>query len=212
MDKNEVLRYLGYKNQGLDEKMNLLIDSCMAEINGLSEERYVYNFFNITSRDGFICLNDGVIELDGNSIKKHLENSKTCVLMAASIGSSVDKKIKYYEKTDMPRAIILDACGTAAVEELCDKIQRIIEDGLEEENLNFRFSPGYWDLNITIQKQFLKVLDAERKIGLTATESSILIPRKSVTAIAGVVKEKCINEKSCKSCSKIECAYRREEK
>ncbi|MGE5626961.1 MAG: methionine synthase [Solirubrobacterales bacterium] len=212
MDKNEVLRYLGYKNQVLDDNMNSLINSCLDEINEISEEKYLYNSFNITGREDGVSLNNGVIELKGNSIKKHLENSKTCVLMCVSIGSNVDKRIRYYEKTDMPRAVILDAWGTVAVEELCDKVCSIIEAELEEGNLNSRFSPGYGDLTISIQKKFLKVLDAEKKIGLTATESCILIPRKSVTAIAGVVSGKCISKKSCKNCSNSECAYRREEK
>ena len=49
-----------------------------------------------------------------------------------------------------------------------------------------RFSPGYGDLPIELQRDFLTLLDASRKIGLTATESSMLVPSKSITALIGI--------------------------
>ncbi len=43
--------------------------------------------------------------------------------MAATLGSEVDRKILYYEKINMTKAIILDACATTAIEEYCDFIE-----------------------------------------------------------------------------------------
>lgn len=62
-------------------------------------------------------------------------------------------------------------------------------------NINWRYSPGYGNLDISIQRELLKSLDAERTIGLTASSHNILIPRKSVTAIIGVIpKEVVVNK------------------
>lgn len=212
MDKSEILRYLGYKNQYIDENTGNKIQQCVREIIDIASEKYIYDYFIITGRNASISLNHGAMELQGKSIAAYLNTSKECVLMAATLGSRVDQRIRYYEKTDMARALILDACATAYVEELCDKVCHIIENELPGKYLNYRFSPGYGDLPITIQKNFLRVLDAEKKIGLTASESSILLPRKSVTAIAGIVEAKCKSQGSCAKCEKTDCEYRREDK
>lgn len=211
MDKAEVLRYLGYKNQILDDKTDYMINQCIDEIYEISDEKYLYNTFHITDREQNIILNNGLMELPGASIKKHLENSEQCILMAVTLGASLDKRIRYYEKTNLSMALILDACGTALVEELANKTGDIIGNELQGSCLTFRFSPGYGDLPITIQKKFLKVLHAEKKIGLTASEESILFPRKSVTAVVGIVKERNSGEKGCKTCNKKDCQYKKED-
>jgi hypothetical protein len=81
----------------------------------------------------------------------------------------------------------------------------------ENKDLTYRFSAGYGDLSIDIQRDFLEVLNAPKKIGLTATGENILIPRKSVTAIMGVVNKGTDNKKlGCIGCSKYnDCNFRR---
>ncbi len=48
-----------------------------------------------------------------------------------------------------------------------------------------RYSPGYGDFPIEMQKTLLQVVDGPKSIGLTTNESCILIPRKSITAVIG---------------------------
>ncbi|MCR5275107.1 MAG: Vitamin B12 dependent methionine synthase activation subunit, partial [Clostridiales bacterium] len=48
------------------------------------------------------------------------------------------------------------------------------------------FSPGYGDLPIEVQKEFLPLLDAERRLGITLSDSYLMSPSKSVTAIIGI--------------------------
>jgi hypothetical protein len=212
--KNEVLRYLGCKNQNMDEKINNLIEECILEIKKIAEEKYIYNYFRITSREFDVSLEDGLIEFQGKGIARHLKNSEGCYLMAVTLGNQVDTKIRYYEKTDMTRALILDACATAYVEEVCDRVCSIMgkEDKLKGRSLTYRFSPGYGDLSLDIQKSFLRVLDGQKKIGLTASSDNILLPRKSVTAVVGILKDSCsAGVKGCSSCNKNnDCRYKKE--
>ena len=51
-----------------------------------------------------------------------------------------------------------------------------------------RFSPGYGDLPIEIQKDIFRALDCPRRIGLTLNENLLMSPTKSVSAIIGIVK------------------------
>jgi len=213
-NKDEVLRYLGYRNQVLDNATNDLIEELMDEMRSLIKVRYIYKFFSIMREEDKIYLSNSNFSLIGEDIKKHLDKSEICALMAVTLGNSVDAKIRYYEKISMAKAVILDACATTAIEELCDRICEELEEVVQKENstLTSRYSPGYGDLPIDIQKKFLTMLSGEKSIGLTASSDSILIPRKSVTAIVGVVKSEnnSIKRASCLDCNKYSnCMFRK---
>lgn len=77
--------------------------------------------------------------------------------------------------------------------------------------MTFRFSPGYGDYPIRLQPNFLKVLDAPRKIGLCTNETFLLTPTKSVTAIMGISKNEIEKKKrGCAVCSlKGSCRFRK---
>lgn len=203
--KKEVLRYLGHKGQKIDSTTNRLIEDAINEMENLIKERYIYKFFNISRKKDGLYLNNSNLYLKGEDIKNHLSKSRKCVLIAATSGPYVDTKIRYYENVDMEKALILDVCATAFIEDICDRICEEIEEKLKKEDkkLTSRFSPGYGDLPINIQKKFLFTLNASRSIGLNISSESILIPRKSVTAITGVIDiNENIQEKNCINCNK----------
>jgi len=214
INKEEVLRYLGYKGQDIDENLTSTIEECREEIKKVITPRVVYSYKNIkASDDGVEVITTNLI-LKGKDIKEHLKNSTECVLMAVTLGNEVEKRTRLYEKTNLTKALILDACATTAVEEVCD----IVENGVKEKaildgmNITFRYSPGYGDLPLDVQNSFLRALEAQKKIGLTVSENNLLFPRKSVTAIIGIVNsgiEK--KRKSCEECSNYQnCSFRKE--
>jgi hypothetical protein len=213
INREEVLRYLGHRNQKLDDKLVETVEECVEEIKRIASPKYTFKTFFITSREPEINLENGLFELPGKAISRHLTGSCECILMAATLGFEVDKKIRYYEKIDLAKAMVLDACATAYIEEVCDRLCKDIEkDGSAQgKSLTGRFSPGYGDLPIQIQKGFLNVLDAGKRIGLAASSANILMPRKSVTAVVGIVDGTCGKAQSgCSVCSKRnECAYKR---
>lgn len=215
ISKNEVLRYLGHRGQTIDEKIMSTINECIKEVKKIITPRVMYEYKDIKIiNEGVEILGTNLI-LTGNDIRNHLSNSKKCVLMAVTIGNDIERKTRLYEKTNLTKALILDSCATTAVEEVCDKLEEEVRKKAENNSMDitFRYSPGYGDLPLDVQSSFLRALDAQKKIGLTVSENNILFPRKSVTAIIGIV-EKGINKKkkkSCKECSNYEnCSFRRE--
>ena len=214
INKEEVLRYLGYKGQDIDENLTSTIEECREEIKKVITPRVVYSYKNIKSSDDGVEVITTNLILKGKDIKEHLKNSTECVLMAVTLGNEVEKRTRLYEKTNLTKALILDACATTAVEEVCD----IVENGVKEKaildgmNITFRYSPGYGDLPLDVQNSFLRALEAQKKIGLTVSENNLLFPRKSVTAIIGIVNsgiEK--KRKSCEECSNYQnCIFRKE--
>ncbi|MBU5438907.1 methionine synthase [Tissierella sp. MSJ-40] len=214
INKKEVLRYLGYKNQILDQTTKILIEECIDEIRHLVSKRYIYRILDISRKESKIILSQYILELEGKDINRHLEGAESCVLMAVTLGNYVDTRIRYYEKFDMTKALILDACATTAVEQVCDEACEEIESKVNQQGkkLTPRYSPGYGDLPIEIQQKFISILEADKTIGLTTSSHNILIPRKSVTAIMGIVDEnQKIEKRTCLNCNKFsDCIARKE--
>lgn len=215
IDENEVLRYLGYKGQKIEEELLLKIQDTIEEGKKLFAPKIIYKEYPIKILENGVEVVGTTLVLEGNDIKKLLIDSNRCILMAATIGNYIEKKIRLYERIDLTRAMILDSVSITAAEDLCDKVCDLIEKDIIEgfEELTFRYSPGYGDLSLNIQKNFIEVLDATRKIGVNVSEHMLLFPRKSVTAIVGIRKKlgKKI-KKSCINCKNYDnCLYRKEE-
>ncbi|WP_432408369.1 vitamin B12 dependent-methionine synthase activation domain-containing protein [Wukongibacter sp. M2B1] len=202
IDKNEVLRYLGYGNKEADEITDGIIDKCLREILEIASTNFVYNIYEIKKGEGKIHFKKSNFRIEGKDIYNHLHTSSKCAIMAVTLGNEVDKRIRYYSKVDLTKSVIFDACATAGIEALCDRVESevkkiAISNGC---NITSRYSPGYGDLSIEIQPKILNLLDTQKHIGLTVTDSCILIPRKSVTAFIGIGEEVKVKKLSCKDC------------
>ena len=77
-------------------------------------------------------------------------------------------------------------------------------------HLRPRFSPGYGDFPLSCQRELLTLLRAPETIGLTAGESMLLLPTKSVTAVMGRSRLALpCHRTGCEACGKTDCAFRR---
>jgi len=195
MDKKEVLKYLGYNNQDMDHDLDHRIDEAMHVMSGL-EGKFTYKIFDFKIEDHVEVL-ETVLSLKGKSIKHILSQAQQLVLFAGTLGAEADRlihKSQYISSVDM---MILDACASVRIEEILD--------GMEKEITLFktpRFSPGYGDLSLTIQKDLIEVLEG-RRIGITVSDSSLLSPKKSVTGIIGLSKTKMdVTYRFCDDCLK----------
>lgn len=77
-------------------------------------------------------IEDGVRVVDTNLIlagkdtRTHLNYSTECILMAITLGNDIEKT-RLYKKINLIKALILDACATTAVEEVCDIVKNKIK-------------------------------------------------------------------------------------
>ncbi|WZL72953.1 vitamin B12 dependent-methionine synthase activation domain-containing protein [Clostridiaceae bacterium 35-E11] len=214
IDKQEVLRYLGYMNQSIEKELERLIDECIAETKQYAKAKSVVKVFELEKHQHHIGLLKSKLIFRGKDIIQHLKNAKVCAIMAVTLGNDIESKIRFYEKTNLTKAIILDACATTAVECFCDEVEEEVNKEAHKRKLGIthRYSPGYGDFSIDIQTSILNTLETQKKIGLTCTEEQILIPRKSVTAVIGFQDKDFMKKRlSCKSCSRYgDCIYKRE--
>ncbi|WP_312640446.1 vitamin B12 dependent-methionine synthase activation domain-containing protein [Hydrogenoanaerobacterium sp.] len=209
----EVLRYLGCSKES--SAMTALAESCSAELLAAAVPRWLYRVFDLipAENESGVALAQCGFVLPGADITALLKHCEQAVLLCATLSLGVDNLLRRAQLTDMSRGVVLDSCATAAVEVLCDQVQAEIEVQFPGCYFTMRYSPGYGDLPLTIQKDFLQLLDAPKQIGLCATESCILTPHKSVTAVIGIAKQP-INQhkRSCQTCNLREtCAFRKRE-
>ncbi|MDR1012414.1 MAG: hypothetical protein LBL40_00990 [Coxiellaceae bacterium] len=197
----EAIRYLGYRN---DKNITLEIDSMihkgMIETCAIAEPRALYRYFFIQN----------TIDLNCDFMFHEHEG---IILMGATLGVSIDRLLGRTQIKDMLYALVLDSCATAAIEEVCDNLQIDLTSIYINRNryLTDRYSPGYGSLPLSIQSQLLFLLDAERKIGLGATENFLLTPSKSITAMMWVDRSQPkIEYNSCNICKMCHtCNFRR---
>ncbi len=202
INKKEALRYLGYGNSIPDNKILSIVDDCEKQLLNVIQPKFLYNIFNITVNSDCVKLNDTTLILRGKDIVNHLENCSMVVVMCCTLSFGVDRIIRQYQISDMARAVICDSLSSAAIEQVCDYIEQEIKQKYPNMYQTFRYSAGYGDLSIDIQKNILDLLQAQKKIGLCTNESSILTPKKSVTAFIGLSQTQ-IKQKSrgCQSCN-----------
>ena len=215
IDKSEVLRYLGHRGQVYDNALDGLIDDCIAQCESLARVQYTYGLFDLGERDGILSVAGTRLLLPGADIARHLHGAKKCALLAATLGTSIDRAIAAAQRDSMTRALVLDACANDLIEKACDRAQEEIAAKAQTDGLfiNFRFSPGYGDLPLSIQPDFLRVLKTDKVIGLTCTDTLILLPRKSVTAVIGLFDEplESPQKPGCASCRMAKtCTFRKD--
>lgn len=124
--------------------------------------------------------------LVGNDIMRHLDGCERIVMIAATLGHEVDRRISAMQLTQPDMALVLHGCAVAAVESLCDELEAQLRQKFSDKYLTDRFSPGYGDLPLEIQPLFCNMLDAQRRIGITVDENGWMHPSKSVTAFIGI--------------------------
>lgn len=186
IDRAEAFRYMGHKGGALPESMTVLADECEQQLLAAVAPKFVYAVFDIEHTENGVSVSDTQLVLRGNDIAAHLKDCERCVLFAATLGAGADAVIRGYESTAMEKAVVADCMASAAIEQVCDRAEAEIRGKLPDMHFTWRFSPGYGDLPLDVQRDFLNVLNAQKRIGLTVTESLILIPRKSVTAVIGI--------------------------
>lgn len=219
VDKTEVLRYLQYKNQDIKSDLLKIIDESIEETKKIINPRFILRKYPIKKKKIFAGKNQVILEeanliLESNDIYDLLVECDECILMAATLGLEIEKEIRKLTYTDLTKGIIIDSCATTAIEEVCDIIQDSISKKLlkEDKYITYRYSPGYGDLSIENNSHINNILNSQKEIGLTVTNSGIMIPRKSVVALIGVSDKGRINrKKSCDNCSnRHNCQYKKE--
>ena len=179
-NRREILRYMGCRESSAE--IEGLIDRAIREADSKIGGKVCYRILDISRRDGGIDL--GFAFTESRDLKKALAGCDRVVLFAATIGLELDRLIYRYGRTSPSLALCLQALGAERIEALCDEFCAFLTRN--GHSLRPRFSAGYGDLPLELQKDIFRALDCSKQIGLTLNDSLLMSPTKSVTAIVGI--------------------------
>lgn len=207
MNINEVSTYLGYKGNDVDEKVLKEIEEVNKELTSIVTPKSIFKKFSSSVYGNIVKIED--LAMESSDLGSHLKDCSQVVLLAVTLGVATDTYIRKCSVENMAKATIASAVSSSLCEEICDSLMEEIK---RETNsfLTPRFSPGYGDLSLEYQKDILKMLNCSKTIGLTLTDSLMLVPTKSVTAFVGLTENENCSTDKCRLCKNAACEFRKE--
>ena len=182
ISEKEIFRYIGASSD--DESVKALVNDALSEVRAELSYRACYCELSLSVNED-IC-DFGIFKAQSRLLAKNLCGCSRALLFAATVGHSIDRKIMKYGALSPSRSLAFQAIGSERVEALCDEFEREVSQCYKKTRP--RFSPGYGDLSLEIQREIFKALDPQKHLGIFLRESLVMAPSKSVTAFIGIAE------------------------
>lgn len=147
----------------------------------------------------------------GKIIMNQLRGAEGYALFIATCGEAFERfQQQLKAEGDMVRVFIADAMGSVIAEKCADEMEKNLQlsiDKLGWKHTN-RFSPGYCGWHVS-QQQLLFPLFNGQTCGVTLTDSSLMLPIKSVSGIIGVGEKVRRLDYTCGLCNFEKCYKRK---
>lgn len=216
LNMSEIKRYSGL-DQYTDFPAHLLDQAC-TESYIMAQPQATWQIYDYDVSTATI-MGSQPLTLSTPKIINYLSGAVQVVVIALTIGPKLENKVsEYFANGEYTSGLLLDAAGTAAVEVAADQVCEFIKRQAAQQGYLAlpRFSPGYGQWDIIVQPLILDLANAH-EINLTATDSCMLEPRKSITAIIGLTANQCdstisymYQDTTCPQCSQINCLARKD--
>lgn len=181
--EKEMLRYAGCKSS--DDELLQLLRICIDEAREKLTYKICYRELPVTI-SGDTC-DFEYMRVQSKNLAQNLQGCKKVIVFGATLGVEIDRMIAKYGRVSPSKALMMQAIGAERIEALCDAF---CNDIAQERNVVVkpRFSPGYGDLPLEIQRELFGILDCAKRIGLFLNDSLLMSPSKSVTAFVGLAE------------------------
>lgn len=181
-DATEALRYARAR-QGDAATEALLLDA-LRQAEPLLTYTVAYRILEASTEGDAATV--GPIQVTSRTLSGALSASRRAILLAATVGARFDRLLLREGRLSPARALLLEAIGAERVEALLDAFMAKMSKALGA-RLSRRVSPGYGDLPLALQRDIFPLLDCERRLGLTLSDTLLMSPKKSVTALCGII-------------------------
>lgn len=180
IDLEQAARYFGQRGKA-DEATAALLKRCAVPLLAAATPRAVWLEADVQS-----LAEAGLLQ--GEDVFRHLNGCARAILLAVTLGPGVDAQIRRAGVGDIAAGVASDALGSALAEQAADEAEAELRNRAAGQGkyLTGRYSPGYGDWPITVQPLVAAALDTARRAGLCVTDTNLMTPRKSITALLGV--------------------------
>jgi len=147
----------------------------------------------------------------GKIILRQLRGSEAYALFVCTSGveyEAYQQRLK--DEGDMVRVFIADALGSVIAEHCADRMEETLQESIDKLGWHHtnRFSPGYCGWHVS-QQQRLFPLFGGHTCGITLTDSSLMVPIKSVSGIIGIGEKVRKLDYTCGLCDFKQCYKRK---
>lgn len=171
------------------EGVSQFLDEALTLAGPLIQPRGVYVILEKTSdSENMVTFRQSAFQIQSRQVARLLRTSPVTVIFMTTIGQSLeDKAHELSQQGDVTLGFMLDAIASETTDAVADYLHReyirqiAVQAGY---TVTPRFSAGYGDWPITVQGDILEVCEGHR-IGISVTETSLMLPRKSVSAVFG---------------------------
>ncbi len=182
---SDVARYLRMGGRNPEGALAERIDELCDEAEKAVRPGRTFRRFPIEDRavrSGEVCL-----PIAG-TLARHLNGCSSVYLACGTLGAGFDAFQRRVSVNSGADALIVQAIGAAMIEDWMDAVEEEIRLELSAgESLRPRYSPGYGDFPLSSQRELLALLDSSRRAGISLTDSLLMVPSKSVSAVIGVL-------------------------
>lgn len=199
VDTHEALTYLGYRGQALDDDLQRRFETAAARCEEELTPAGMFAIFPLDRDCGeagsgedplIVRTPNGPLELPGKAIARHLRGCSEAALMAVTLGARSEMLLRREAALSATDGMLADVCASSAAEQAAEALGERLRAVAEQRGLSvtWRFSPGYGDLPLSVQPALLRALGADKALGISLTPALMLVPAKTITAIAGLYR------------------------
>jgi cobalamin-dependent methionine synthase I len=147
----------------------------------------------------------------GKIIPRQLHGSEAYALFICTSGTEFEAyQQRLKNEGDMVRVFIADALGSVVAERCADVMEESLQESIDKLGWHHtnRFSPGYCGWHVS-QQQLLFPLFGGNTCGVLLTDSSLMVPIKSISGIIGIGKKVRKLDYTCGLCDFTQCYKRK---
>lgn len=164
------------------------------------------------SSEHTLLLNGKTLNI-GHIIHRQLSGSTLFALFVCTAGYAFqDYQERLKSEGDMMKEFTVNAIGSVIAEKTADCMEKELEAYLSILHHTNRFSPGYCGWHVREQQLLFSVFPVSEPCGVKLTESSLMLPIKSVSGVVGIGENVKKLEYTCGLCDFAKCYKRKKKK
>ena len=147
----------------------------------------------------------------GHIIERQLQGSEAYALFVCTAGTTFEEyQQRLKGEGDMVKVFIADALGSVIAEKCADRMEETLQQSIDKLGWHHtnRFSPGYCGWHVSQQQLLFPLFDGNT-CGVHLTDSSLMMPIKSVSGIIGLGPDVRHLDYSCGLCDFTQCYKRK---
>lgn len=210
---SELYEAMGYGTTTPDESVLEELQALLRRVSSVTHPRFQYLTVEgqLDVEDNTLRIGDTTLHV-GTIITRQLRDSRQFVFFTATAGQEFEAlQHQLKSESDIVKTYLADCIGSVIAEKTADRMEEVLQhqiDPLDWRHTN-RFSPGYCGWHVSEQPSLFSLFPTPHPCGIHLTDSSLMVPIKSVSGVIGIGPDVRKLEYTCGLCSYEQCYKRK---